>query len=244
MESNFPSQSSLKISFSFRSLRVIRAGCLRAQNLLGSGLQMRVAMSFLRELSIAEIVSRLAAALLYAGTQGQLLAGLARLMGDRKPQYDGRLTPSPFAHVAAWGMLMAALFAMSWIRPMRFDPQANRFGRWGIVFIVVFGLAGTLVLVPALDLLRPLALYLPRTGSYAVLIVLEALQKIIVGSTLLNLLPVPGLIAGSMLWAAWPAHDRRLRRWEPIALALVGASIIAGLLPNLSANVLPYLKLV
>lgn len=201
-------------------------------------------MNFLRELSIAEIVSRLAAALLYAAIQGLLLAGLARLMGDRRPQYDGRLTPNPFAHVAAWGMLMAALFAMSWIRPMRFDPQANRFVRFGIVFIVVFALAGMLLLVPALDLLRPFVLYLPRTGSYAVLIVLEALQKIIVASTLLNLLPIPGLVAGSVLWGFWPDQDKRLRRWEPIALALVGVSIIAGLLPNLSAGVLPYLKLV
>jgi uncharacterized membrane protein len=201
-------------------------------------------MNFLRELSIAEIVSRLAAALLYAAIQGLLLAGLARLMGDRKPQYEGRLTLNPFAHVAAWGMLLAALFAMSWIRPMRFDSKANRFGGLGIVLVVVFGLAGMLLLVPVLDLLRPFVLYLPRTGSYAVLIVFEALQKIIVGSVILNLLPVPGLIAGSLLWALWPAQDRRLRRWEPIALALVGGSVVAGLLPNLSASVLPYLKLV
>ncbi len=42
---------------------------------------------------------------------------------------------------------------------------ANRFGAWGVVLGVLAGLALMALLVPLADLLRPLALMLPRTGA-------------------------------------------------------------------------------
>lgn len=200
-------------------------------------------MNLLRELSVGEIVSRIAAAILYAGIQGLLLAGIARLMGDRRPQYDGRLTVNPFAQVSVWGVAMAALFAMSWIRPMRFDPQQNRLGRWGLVPTVLLALAGMVALVPLIDLLRPLALLLPRTGGYAVIYVLSQLQIIAIASAALNLLPIPGLIGGAMLQAIWPGEERRLLRLEPFGLALVIVAIVAGWVPNPATILLPLVQL-
>lgn len=200
-------------------------------------------MNLLRELSMGEIVSRIAAVILYAGIQGLLLAAIARLMGDRRPQYDGRLTGNPFAQVSVWGVAMAALFAMSWVRPMRFDPQQNRLGRWGLVLGVVLALAAMVAMVPVIDLLRPLALMLPRTGGYAVIYVLSQLQILVLASVALNLLPIPGLIGGVLWQAIWPGEERRLLRLEPFGLALVIVGIVAGWLPNLAMMLLPWVQL-
>lgn len=201
-------------------------------------------MALLGELTIGEIVSRLAAALIYAGLQGLLLAGFARLLGDKRPAYDGRLTPNPFAHLAVWGAVMAALLTVSWIRPMRMDPEQNRFARWGLVLVAALSLLAMLALVPLADLLRPLALMLPRTAGYSVLYVLAQFQIITLGAVLLNLLPVPGLIGGLVLQAIWPKQERRLMRWEPIALAAVIAGLVSGLIPSLGPALLPYLRLI
>ncbi|MDB5585916.1 MAG: Zn-dependent protease [Devosia sp.] len=199
-------------------------------------------MDLLRELSMGEIVSRLAAAILYAGIQGLLLAGIARLLGDQRPSHDGRLTANPFVHLSVWGAAMAALFGVSWIRTIWFDAKANRLGRWGIVVVVGLGLAAMVAVVPLLDLLRAPALLLPRTGGYAALYLLGQLQAVAIASTALNVLPIPGLIGGSLLQAIWPGPERRLRRLEPFGLALVIVAIVAGWVPNLATTLLPWLQ--
>lgn len=192
---------------------------------------------------MGEIVSRIAAVLLYAAIQGLTLAGFARLLGDKRPQYEGRLTANPFAHISVWGTVMAALFAMSWVRSMRFDPAQNRLGRWGLISVVLQALGVVVALVPLIDLLRPLALLLPRTGGYAVLYVAGQLQIVALASVALNLLPIPGLIGGVLWQAIWPGKERRLLRLEPFGLALVIVAIVAGWLPNLANVLLPLVQL-
>lgn len=201
-------------------------------------------MTLLRELSMGEIVSRIGAMLIYAWLQGLLLAAFARLLADRRPQYDGRLSPNPFVQLSLWGVAVGVLFAMGWVRPLRYDPKANRFGGWGVVLAVVAGLVAMALLVPAADLLRPLALMLPRTGGYAVLYTINQFQLVTAGSVLLNLLPIPGLAAGAIWQAVWPDQGKRLGRHETIGLAVVTAAIVAGLLPSLGAAVLPFISLV
>lgn len=201
-------------------------------------------MALLRELSIGGIVSRIAAVLIFAALLGALLALFARLMGDKRPQYDGRLTLNPFAQLSVWGVAIGALFTLSWIRPLRYDPANNRLGPWGVTLVVLAGLAATLTLVPLADLLRPLALLLPRSGSYAALMVLNQFQAVAAGSTLLNLLPIPGLAAGALIQAFRPDIEKRLQRLEPIGLGLVIVAIVAGLLPSLGPAVLPFVRFI
>lgn len=186
---------------------------------------------------MGEITSRLAAVLIFAALQGLLIAGLARLLGDRRPAHDGRLTINPFNHVSVWGALIAALFGMSWIRSIWLDAGANRLGRLGAGLVPVLGLAAMLAILPLSDLLRPLFLMLPRTGGYVTLYVLDQFQKLTLASVMLNVLPLPGLVAGGVLQAVWPGEERRLRRLEPFCLALVIVAIVAGWLPNLATLV-------
>ncbi|MDC9823338.1 hypothetical protein PRN20_06310 [Devosia sp. ZB163] len=201
-------------------------------------------MTLLGDLSMSEIVSRIGAVIVFAWLQGLLFAGLARLMGDRRPQYDGRLSPNPFVQLSVWGLAVGVLFAMSWVRPLRYEPASNRLGGWGVVLVVLGGLAAMALLVPAADLLRPLALMLPRTGGYAVLYGINQFQLVAAGSVLLNLLPIPGLAAGAIWQAVRPDQGKRLPRYESIGLAVVTAAVVAGLVPSLGAAVLPYVTLV
>ena len=98
------------------------------------------------------------------------------------------------------------------------------------------------VLVALIDLLQPLVLLLPRTGSYAVLYVLDQLQLIAISSVLLNLLPVPGLVGGGFLQALWPNAERRLRQAEPICIAIIMAIIVALGFPDPTTMGLPLLS--
>lgn len=200
-------------------------------------------MTLLRDLSMSDIVSRIGAVLVYAWLQGLLLAGLARLLGDKRPQFDGRLSANPFAQLSLWGLAIGVLFAMSWVRPLRYEPASNRLGSWGVAVVVLGGLVGMALLVPAADLLRPLALLLPQSGAFVVLYVIGQFQLVTAGSVLLNLLPIPGLAAGAIWQAVRPEQGRRLPRYQSLGLAVVTAAAVAGLIPSLGAAVLPYLSL-
>jgi hypothetical protein len=197
-------------------------------------------VQILRELSVGGIVSRLAAVLIYAAIQGALLAALARMMGDRRPQHDGRLTLNPFVQVSAWGAAIAALFGTSWVRSVWYDPHGNRLGRWGVVLVVVLGLSLMLAVFPVMDAIQRLVLLLPATGARAALLVLDQLQAITRAALLLNCLPLPGLVAGGLLQAIWPERERSLRQAEPICLGLVIAAIVAFGFPD-PAKILPAL---
>lgn len=186
------------------------------------------------------IVSRLAAVLIYAALQGAILACLSRILGDRRPQDDGRLTINPFVHVSVWGAAVAALFGVSWVRSLWYDPQANRLGQAGIVLVVGLGLALMLATIPAVDLLRRIALSLPPTGATATLLVLEQLQRLTASSLLLGILPLPGLVGGGLLQAIWPDRERQLRQAEPICLFIVISGIVAFGFPH-PATILRFL---
>lgn len=201
-------------------------------------------MALLGALSLSEIVTRIAAVLIYAALQGAIFAALARLLGDARPQNEGRLTVNPFTQVSMWGVIAGVLFALTWIRPVRYEPRAIRFGGWGLLLVVASGLALMLALVPLADFLRPLLLLLPRTAGYATLYVLNQFQVITVGSVILNCLPVPGLAAGALTQLGWQGHERRFERLVPIGLGLVFAAIVAGLIPNPASSVMPYLRAV
>ena len=177
-------------------------------------------------------MSRLAAVLIYAALQGFLIALLARLFGDRRPEHEGRLTLNPFVQVSAWGAAVAALFGVSWIRSVWYGSSGSRLGRWHVALVVVLGLILILGLIPVVDLLRRAALLLPPTGASAALLVMAHVQAIAVASVTLNCLPIPGLIGGGLLQVIRPDRERRLRAAEPICLFLVIGLIVAFGFPD------------
>lgn len=199
-------------------------------------------MALLRELSLETLLSRVAGVLIFVALQGFFLALFARLMGDRRPQNEGRLTPNPFAQLSVWGAVIGALFALTWPRPMRMRASANRFGLAGVIVAVVLSLVAVALFIPIADWLRSVALMLPRTGGYAVILILQQFQLLAAGSILLNLLPIPGLAMGSIWTALWPEREKRLLRHEPLGVGLVIIALVVGIVPNLASYTLPFLS--
>lgn len=202
-------------------------------------------MSFLNTITMEQLATRIAAMLIYVGLQGAILAALATLLGDQRPRHEGRLTLNPFVHIAVSGFAMAAIFRMGWIRPLRFNSAANRLGRGGLVLIAVLGLVLMFGVIALSDLLRaPIEAFLPRTAGYSGLYIVQQFQQLAVATTVLNILPLPGLIGGIVWQAAFPAAERRLERLASLVMAGLCVLLILGWIPDVSAPVLERLRLI
>lgn len=183
-------------------------------------------MALLNDLTISQLLSRLVAFLLVTAIHGFALAGLARLLGDQGPRYNGRFTLNPVPNMAMLGLVMALLFRIGWILPMRIDPAKLRFGRWGLVICIVGSLLAVLVVIPVLIPLRPLAvIWLPRTTALAVLTIFDTIQDLAIWFVAFNVIPVPPLTAGLLFSAIKPSLTaaiwRRSKVLEVVMLALV-----------------------
>ncbi|WP_127752843.1 MULTISPECIES: hypothetical protein [unclassified Devosia] len=196
-------------------------------------------MGLLNELTVGLLASRIGAFLIYTAVLGGLLALFARLLGFLRPKHEGRLTANPFAHLSVWGLAMGTLFQMGWIRSMWLDVDGSGNSRLRAAAVAILGLAAVLLLIPLLWWLRPLLqVALPRTGGYAVLGVVLELQRITLATTILNILPLPGLVGGLFLQAAFPEAEKKIRRWEPFVLAGLVVLLVTGWLPAAMAQLL------
>ncbi len=195
-------------------------------------------MVFLYDLTMPEILRRIAAALIYAGLQGGILGLLLRVMGDRRAHDEGRAGFSPFSHLLLSGVFLSIAFRMSWIEPLRFAkpaPSVRTRARLRPLVAVLASFAILLALVPLLDLVRaPLHQALPRTAGYMVLATIETLQFTLVGSVALGMLPLPGLLLGTTLPAIRPALDKRYRKLAGIGMALAAVIVVLGWFPDVS----------
>ena len=83
------------------------------------------------DVTLQQVLFRLAAYAAVAAVHGWALAAAAGLAGDPGPRYDGRRTLDPFAQGDPFGAACAAVFGLSWIRPMALDGTALRSPRAG-----------------------------------------------------------------------------------------------------------------
>jgi hypothetical protein len=128
---------------------------------------------------------------------------------------------------------------------LRFNVEAIRGGRFGLAAIALLGLLGMILAIPLLDLTRPLIqAALPQTGGYAVLNIIQQFQEITLASTVLNILPLPGLVGAAFLQAIWPQAEPRIRRLEPLVIALLIVIFVLGWMPNPIPILLPFVSLV
>lgn len=188
-------------------------------------------MVFLYNLTMPEIVIRVIAALIFAGLHGALWGSLLQALGDRTPAEQGRLSINPFNHIALSGIFMAIMFRTSWISPL---PQHRQSPWWRPLLAVVLCLGIELMLVPLLDLARPLLHEnLNRASGEMALLLVEALQNILVGAVVINLLPLPGLAMGAAVPAIFPALAKRYRKSVGLGMAAAAILLILGWFPDL-----------
>ncbi|RDE09918.1 hypothetical protein [Pelagibacterium lacus] len=177
------------------------------------------------DLSLAVLIQRVVAIIVIAGVHGCILAGIARLLGDRTPQYDGRLTLMPFKHLSLLGLVSAIAARAGWIEPMDLDPAQMRWGRWGLVVCVFVSLALLALFgVVVLNLrLAVLSVVDPGAAMY-VIAGMTVTGEMALFYALFNLIPLPPLTGAHLLTAAkpeWAQVLTRQTRWLAIALVVV-----------------------
>jgi Zn-dependent protease len=166
------------------------------------------------DLSLHQLIIRLGAALILIAIHGFALAGIARVLGDRGPQFDERLTLNPLTHFDVLGGLTMIFFQLGWIRPIAIDPSALRLGRIGLALCVIAGLAVTLVVAALMQALRlPALAYLPSAIAPTVIAILNETPAMAASFAVFNLLPVPPLTGAHFLVAARPDLAPLLARY-------------------------------
>jgi len=157
------------------------------------------------------------------GFHGWCIAWLARLLGDRGPEYDGRLSLDPFRQMDPVGALLPLFFRVGWVLPVEIDPAEVKGRSWGLAAIVLASLALLVAFAYGLWQLRgPLLGMFPGT-TFAVHVVglLEVTADLALRFAVFNLLPLPPLTAGLILSGLAPGLASRLRRHHlPVALAI------------------------
>lgn len=175
------------------------------------------------DISLPQILLRLLAIVLVSGIFGFLLAAFARVLGDRGPEYDGRLTINPFSHISALGVLSGVISRAGWISSVSVEAKELRWGRAGLVACLLASLAGLVLFAFIVMQVRPFAVMLLSAGSasYA-LQALNAIADCAIWTAALNLLPFPPLAGGLLLRAVSPQAEATLRKQEVwIGLGLI-----------------------
>jgi len=181
------------------------------------------------DLSVHQLFIRAGACILIAAIHGFALAAIARALGDRGPQFDGRLTANPFRHLDIIGAPMMTLFQLGWIRPIAIDPSALRFGRLGLIVCVFGSIAMTLAAVILLLGLRiPALKYLPEAFVPTVIAMLNESVAMCAWFAAFNLVPLPPLTGMHLLVAVRPSLAPLLIKYQLYPAFALAALTLAG----------------
>jgi Zn-dependent protease len=181
------------------------------------------------ELSFHQLLIRAGACLLITSIHGFVLAALARVFGDRGPQFDGRLTINPIGHLDVLGAAAMILFQLGWIRPMAIDPSELRSGRLGLLVCVFGSIATTLAAVVLLLGLRiPALKYMPEASVPTVIAMLNESVEMCIWFATFNLLPLPPLTGMHFIVAVHPSLATTLTKYSLYAAIALTVLLVAG----------------
>jgi len=186
----------------------------------------------LPDVTLAQVLQRLAAAAIVAGVYGYVVAAAAALSGDRGPTFDGRRTLNPLDHADVLGVLAAVFYRVTWVRPLDVDFSSLKRPRLAPIVIVLASVVAMVALAALAVFLRQVvATRLVLTAALQVTAVLTATAEVALATAVIGLLPVPPLL-GSVLWGAVvPGAERHLRDRRVLiaGYALVLVLLVSGL---------------
>lgn len=178
------------------------------------------------DLTIQLAAMRLLAGLIIAVVQGATIAGLAVLLGDKGPRYDGRLTLLPPTHVDLLGLATLVLSGFGWSRPVAVEAAKLRGGRWGLVLMALAGTAVLLLLAYLLLLATvPILTTVPDTAGITIAAFLRVAARLSVWLAIFTLLPLPPLAGAHLLEAAGirlPASAGTVMAWVLAIASILG----------------------
>jgi Zn-dependent protease len=181
------------------------------------------------DLSLHQLLIRAGACVLITAIHGLALAACARALGDRGPEFDGRLTANPFRHLDFLGAPVMMMFQLGWIRPIAIDPAELRLRRFGLIVCVLASLAITLAAAVLLLQLRiPALTYLPNAVVPTVFAILNEAVEMGTWFAALNLVPLPPLTGMHLLVAISPRLAPLLTKYQVYAALALAALALAG----------------
>ncbi len=178
------------------------------------------------ELTLQLVVLRLFAGLLIATVQGLTIAAAAVALGDKGPSYDGRLKLLTAGHIDLLGLGSMMVSGFGWSNPVAVEAAQLRWGRWGLVAVVIAGSAALLVLAYLLLLMViPALTLLPYTAGITMAAFLRVAARLSVWMAIFTLLPLPPLTGAHLLSAAGvklPAQTGFWIGWVLLIVSLLG----------------------
>jgi Zn-dependent protease len=181
------------------------------------------------DLSLHQVLIRAGACIVIISIQGFVLAAIARGLGDRGPQFDGRLTIDPLRHLDPLGAAAMMLFQIGWIRPIAIDPSELRFGRFGLIVCVFGSIAATLAAAALLLGLRiPALKFMPASFVPTIIATLNEAADMSTWFAALNVLPLPPLTGMHLLVAVSPGLATTLKKYSLYAAIALAALLVVG----------------
>lgn len=176
-------------------------------------------------------------------------AWMATMLGDPTARAGGRLTLNPLAHLDPMGTILLFLVGFGWGRPVPYNPNFVRYGRWGELWIALAGPLANILTAFLLALPGRIFLLtnqtLPDGKIYVFLAVVVTLNIFLAA---FNLIPIPPLDGSKILYLILSSFGVgtytiiRLEQMGPMLLLLlifadrlIGTNIIFTLLEPLIA---------
>jgi len=150
-------------------------------------------------------------------------------LGDQTAKNNDRLNLNPLKHLDPLGSLLIFIAGFGWGKPVPFNPNFVKYGKWGIALIGVSGPLTNFIIAFIFGLILKTGLLSP---SIMALLLIIVQINIVIG--ILNLIPVPPLDGSKILQAFLPESKQDLiyqieKRGSLILLAIIFADIIFNL---------------
>lgn len=164
---------------------------------------------------ILQIMVLILSATLHEASHGYV----AYALGDPTAKYEGRLTLNPIKHLDLFGsIILPALMYLSsggsvifgWAKPVPYNPDNLKAGKWGPVYVALAGPASNLLLAFVFGMVVRFA---GSTLSVSFISLVGLIVFINVLLAVFNLLPVPPLDGSKLLFALLPASARNIEEF-------------------------------
>ncbi len=153
---------------------------------------------------------------------------VATQLGDPTPKAAGRLTLNPGAHLDPMGTILIFLVGFGWGKPVPYNPNFVRRGRWGEMLVAIAGPLSNIIVAFLLAIPGRIFLMthqaLPEGQIYTFLAIVVTLNIFLAA---FNLIPIPPLDGSKILYlildSVGVSHQRIiwLEQMGPVLLLLL-----------------------
>lgn len=179
-------------------------------------------------LSLAQLLQRVAAALVVVGVHGWAAAWSANLLGDAGPRHDGRRSLTPLVHLDIVGIAHAAFFRVAWIPRIDVEPRKLRGKFMGALVMTLTASVALAALSALLLVVTPLTLTVLRgTTASTVASLLIATSEMAIVTAVFNVLPVPPFLGAA--YAPWPGRLATLWRGDIVRWLFIVIVVLLSL---------------